>query len=86
MLRFAAKTVGSSKELSLMEIEDRTAHRRGLYTKNRMLSGSVITSGDLTALRPGKGGTDPLKLRNLLGRRLKRDLPAEHMIQYDDLD
>ena len=85
MLKFAARAVGSSKELSLMEIEDRTAHRRGLYTVHRMLSGSVIAAGDLTALRPGKGGTDPLKLHNLLGRRVKRDLPAEHMILYDDL-
>lgn len=86
MLKYAAKTVGSSKELSLMEINDRTAHRRGLYAAHRMLSGSVIKAGDLTALRPGKGGIDPLHLPDILGRRIKRELSAEHLIQYNDLE
>lgn len=86
MLKYAAKTIGSSKELSLMEIKDRSAHRRGLYTVRKILPGSMLTVGDLTALRPGKGGIDPLNLPDLLGRRVKRDLPAEHMIQYGDLD
>jgi N,N'-diacetyllegionaminate synthase len=86
MLKYAAKTLGSSKELSLMEIEDRSAHRRGLYTVHKMLSGSILTVGDLIALRPGKSGTDPRMLPDLLGRRVKRDLSVGHMIQYDDLD
>lgn len=86
MLKYAAKTIGSSKELSLMELKDRKAHRRRLYTTNSMRHGSVIAAGDLTALRPGKGGIDPQMLHNVVGRRVKRDLPAEHMIQYDDLD
>ena len=86
MLKYAAKSVGSSKELSLLEIADRTAHRRGLYTAHKILSGDVMTAGDLTALRPGKGGIDPFELHNLEGRLVKRDLPAGHMIQHDDLE
>ncbi len=86
MLKYAAKTGGSSKELSLMEIEDRSVHRRGLYTARKIPSGSMLTAGDLTALRPGKGGTDPRMLPDMLGRRVKLELSADHMIQYDDLD
>lgn len=86
MMKYAVKTTGSSKELSIMEIEDRSVHRRGLYTVHKMVSGSILTAGDITALRPGKGGTDPRMLPDLLGRRVKRELPGGHMIKYVDLD
>lgn len=69
-----------------MEIEDRSVHRRGLYTARKIPSGIMLTAGDLIALRPGKGGIDPRMLPDLLGRHVKRELSAGHMIQYDDLD
>lgn len=84
-LQYSHKSRGDSKEISLAEIEDKSLHRRSLYTRKALHKGYRISEGDLVALRPGKGGLDPRFIHELLGRQIACDLPEQHQLQPDDL-
>jgi sialic acid synthase SpsE len=85
MLDYTVKSNGASKEISQAEFKDRSLHRRGIHTKVDFSEEHQLVSGDLVALRPGKGGMDPREIHDLVGRRLARALPAETQLQPDDL-
>jgi N,N'-diacetyllegionaminate synthase len=59
--------------------------RRGLAVKHDMMAGATITAEDITWLRPqtafplGSAG-------QVVGHTLKRDLPAGHQVNPDDID
>jgi N-acetylneuraminate synthase/N,N'-diacetyllegionaminate synthase len=48
--------------------------------------GQVLAAGDLAFKRPGHGGVPASEAEGLLGRRLKRDLPADEQIRPEDLE
>lgn len=85
MFEYTVKANGSSKEISQSEFKDRSLHRRGIHTNVALGVGHKITSGDLVALRPGKGGIDPRVIHDLVGRQVAHDLPAQHQLQPNDL-
>lgn len=85
MLDYTVKSNGASKEISQAEFKDRSIHRRGIHTRRDLPKGHQLTSDDLVALRPGKGGIDPREIHNLIGRRLARTLPAQSQLQPNDL-
>lgn len=59
--------------------------RRSLHTTRALSAGTVLVAADLTALRPGTG-VSPARLRQVLGRRLVRPVPAGALLQEADLD
>ena len=58
--------------------------RRSLHTTRAMSAGTVLVAADLTALRPGTG-VSPAHLRQVLGRRLTRAVPAGAMLEESDV-
>ena len=50
LLKYAAKTIGASKDLSQAEFNDRSIHRRSLYTRNNLKKNQIIKKNDLIAL------------------------------------
>jgi N,N'-diacetyllegionaminate synthase len=84
MLRDSFASGGDSKELSIAEFKDRTLHRRSLYSRRELKAGTVITRGDLVALRPGQGGIDPRFLDFYAGRTVLNDLGKHQQIQAAD--
>lgn len=67
----------------------RLAPMRDLFTRSLVLrrplaSGSVLSDADLVAKKPGTG-IDPSRRDELVGRRLTRDLPEDHLLALDDL-
>jgi sialic acid synthase SpsE len=85
MLTYAVQAGGESKEISQAEFKDRSIHRRSIYTVAPLASGHRIAAADLVVLRPGGGGLDPRAIREIVGRRTARDLPAQHQLQIADL-
>jgi len=85
MFDYTALSNGASKELSQAEFKDRSIHRRSIHTSLALTAGSKIVSGDLVALRPGKGGIDPRVINTLIGREVTQDLPEQHQLRFDDL-
>lgn len=83
--RFAARAGGQSKDLSQAEVKDRSVQRRSLFTAQALPAGHALVATDLVALRPG-GGLDPRHLDNLLGRRLKQAVSAQHQLTLAELE
>ncbi|MBN2383770.1 N-acetylneuraminate synthase [bacterium] len=59
--------------------------RRSLFSAHRLHKGQTVTRADLIALRPGTG-IPPNRLELVLGKKLRRDIQARHMLHPDDLE
>lgn len=58
---------------------------RSLVARHPLPAGHRLTAGDLTAKKPG-GGIPPSELESLVGRRLRRALARDEVLQDGDLD
>jgi len=58
---------------------------QSLVAARDLHAGHVVTPGDLTFKRPG-WGLRPYMLGQVMGRRLRRDLPAEEVLTRDHID
>ena len=76
---------GTERVLSSEEAAQIPKMRRSLISKLPLKAGHVLTMDDLDAKRPGIG-LAPMLLPSLLGRRLKRDLDAETVLAWQDLE
>lgn len=65
----------SVKTVSSRETENRETFRRALYPRADLQAGHIIREGDLVALRPNVG-IDARRYFDLIGSRLRRDVPA----------
>lgn len=82
---YAHRCAGASKELSQAELGDRSRHRRGLYARHNLEAGQILQPGDLIALRPGEGATNPIEMENLIGRKLISAIRANQALSFDHL-
>lgn len=73
---YACNVHGTSKNLTQIEIKDRSQQRRSLYFAIDKFAGEEINKSDLIALRPG-GGFDPANFQELVGMKVTRDIKAE---------
>ena len=67
------------------EADTRHVARRSLVLRHELPRGAQIALEDLDAKRPADG-ISPLRLDEVLGRRLTRDLAADAILMPDDLD
>lgn len=58
--------------------------RRSIVLRQEVAAGSVIAAEDVDFRRPGTG-LGPSELAVVVGRRVKRDLPEEHVLSLADL-
>ena len=65
------------------EISRRNA-RRSLVLARDLRAGHVLAESDLVAKRPGTG-VSPMRWREVVGARLVRDLPEDHILTWDDV-
>ena len=68
----------------------RLAPMRDLFTRSLVLrrplsTGAVVTEADLVAKKPGTG-ISPARRDEVVGRRLARDVAADHLLTLDDLE
>ncbi len=86
LFRYSVLSNGSSKELSQLEIGDRTAVRRGIYTRYSLGKGHVIRKNDLIALRPGEGAMNPCHIDKIIGKKTLQTYERFHNISMDDIE
>jgi N,N'-diacetyllegionaminate synthase len=67
------------------EEDSRVVARRSLVTTRALSAGSILSSGDLDAMRPATG-ISPLEVDDVIGRAAVTDLPAGRLLQPEDLD
>ncbi|MFG0242857.1 MAG: N-acetylneuraminate synthase family protein [Phycisphaerales bacterium JB054] len=72
------------KQLFDCERDVRTVSRQSVTTTRALPAGHVLTSGDLTIKRPGKG-IEPWRLGEIIGQRLARAVEADMPLLANDL-
>lgn len=84
-IREAERAMGSTrKEVEEEESETVFVQRRCLYAKNDLKAGQVIERADIDVLRPALG--IPPKYKNtIIGKRVKKDIPAGDPIFWEDI-
>jgi len=65
--------------------ETRKMFGRSVVTRVPLEKGELIESHHLTVKKPARG-LPPTAMNGLVGRRINRDLPADHFIMEDDLE
>jgi N,N'-diacetyllegionaminate synthase len=72
------------KEPSPSEIKNKAIARKSIHLAKELSAGHLLTAADLVMKRPGSG-ISPMQVALLVGRQLKRDLQADHLISLKDL-
>ena len=84
LMHDAQLAVGSPKKVRQPEEEDNARRgRRSLFTIDVMRAGDVLDLDKVKVVRPGVG-LEPMFLELLLGKRVNRDIPADHPLTWDD--
>lgn len=73
------------KQPSEKELKNILVVRKSIHLSKDCLKGKVLEEDDLIMKRPGDG-ISPMNLKNILGKRIKIDLPYEHKLKMDDIE
>lgn len=73
------------KQPTAAEIEVRVAARRSVTVSKTIAAGEMLTADALVLMRPGDG-IAPRELEQVVGRRVRRKLPAGTTLNWDDLE
>jgi len=73
------------KEPSISELKNKAIARKSLHLKCKLGAGHILTEEDLDAKRPGDG-ISPMRIHEVLGKRIKRELPSEHKLTPNDFE
>ncbi len=80
------KTVVGAGGLSFQESERpaRKNARRSIVLTHSLAANTVITEKDITYKRPGSG-ISPSEYEQIIGKRVKQEMPADSVLQWSDL-
>lgn len=73
------------KEPSESEMKNLAIARKSIHIKKSLEKGHVLTNDDLEALRPGLG-LSPMLWDEVVGKSIKHNLEAHHLLSFDDLN
>ena len=71
--------------LSQGELINRATLSKSIFTKNAIKKGSIINKKDLIIRSPGNG-LQPNKINNLIGKKALKDLFANELIYFEDIE
>lgn len=75
------------KKVEKNEKETVVVQRRSLRAREDLLKSSVISEGDFIALRPcPSDALTPVEIQAIVGRTLRRDIPAGDYLRASDLE
>lgn len=72
------------KEPSPSEMKNIHIARKSIHTARVVKRGTILTEGDLIALRPGNG-ISPMEWDNIVGKTVVKDLSSFSIIKWEDL-
>ena len=74
-----------NRVISKAEINQRNSFRRSIVSKKKLKKGEVIKESKLNYKRPGTG-IRPNEIKYILGRKVNKDINADELIKWEDLD
>lgn len=72
------------KEPSLSELKNKVIARKSIHLAKDLSAGHLLTADDLIMKRPGSG-ISPMQVEKIIGRELKQDLKADHLLIPEDM-
>jgi N-acetylneuraminate synthase len=57
--------------------------RRSIHLLNNIQEGTILNEAHLIMKRPGNG-ISPVLINNIIGKKLKKSFPKDHMLTFDD--
>lgn len=85
-VRLTEKCLGSSyKHPTDIEIKNSVGMRRSIVAKKEIVAGTELKNEHLTFKRPGTG-LSPALLRQILGRKIRKEIAADQLIDWSDLE
>lgn len=85
-IRHIEKAFGDGNKVpSQSELSTREVARKSIVVNRDIKAGSVISNADLSLKRPGTGIL-PKFLDDLIGKRVKRELKADEMLAWEDVE
>ena len=72
------------RTVSQAEEEKKLKFRRSIVAKGNLKQGHILTTDDLSFKRPARG-ISPDKVKYVVGRKLKRDISQDEIMQWDDM-
>lgn len=71
------------KKPQMCELQNRNVVRKSVHLKCAVSAGDALSKGDFVMIRPGDG-ISPMKIDELIGKRVIRSLPAHHKLGWQD--
>lgn len=84
LVRRAHRMLGGGKSVLPAEADVRCVSRQSLVANRPLKAGERITADDLVIKRPGTG-IAPFRLDATIGRVMKRDVAADHVLRDEDV-
>jgi N,N'-diacetyllegionaminate synthase len=85
-IRNIEKALGKSdKVVSESEEKNIKVARKSIHLVANLTKGHVLAEKDLLMKRPGDG-ISPMEMENILGKKIKNDLAADHKLRRGDLE
>jgi N,N'-diacetyllegionaminate synthase len=83
-IRHISNALGTGKKVpSESELKNKDIARRSIHILHTLSKNHIITENDLIMKRPGNG-ISPMLVDSVIGRTLKRDVAADHILSTDD--
>jgi len=73
------------KEPSVSELKNKAVARKSIHLAKALPDGHILSAADLVMKRPGSG-ISPMNLPSIVGKQLKKALPADYLLSLEDLD
>lgn len=73
------------KKPSPSEIKNKNLARRSVHILKGVQQGQILTEKDIIMKRPGDG-ISPMLLDLVIGKKVKRDLPEDYMLMFNDIE
>lgn len=67
------------------EFKTRVNNRKSIVVSNDLLKGELVTLQNISVRRPGFG-IGPKYFEQILGRKINKNIPAEEVLKWDDLE
>jgi len=79
-----ALTGNNKKEPTIAELENRKVARKSVHARMNLPKNHRLVKDDLIMLRPGDG-ISPMKIDQIIGKKLLHDIQREHKLNFNDL-
>lgn len=85
-IRNIEKAMGSDlKEPSASELKNKSVARKSIHLASDLEKGHILTENDLIMKRPGDG-ISPMKINEVLGKKIKHSLSTDSKLKSEDLE